>query len=237
MQINRQTISTLLIIIIFSSGLAIFIWNKIQGKDLSQPPNFDLSVYDNFELDDELNKLTNDELQKIMAQTPESETEKTVEAPVEVKESETLEKGYIYFRDSFRANTVEETNDLIKSFLKDFPELLTLPVENFETTNKIKVSIPALSREEILTSIKTENSVLKVEVLEAPIWTIEFKDFLETAEIDEFIKKYPELVRQEEAKKIYKDYVARVKIPVLEADSNLLEKLQKEYSDVLEVVF
>ncbi|KKQ80785.1 MAG: hypothetical protein UT02_C0002G0010 [Parcubacteria group bacterium GW2011_GWC2_38_7] len=60
MQGTKQTIYTFLLILIFGSGLAIYVWNRIQGRDLSQPPNFDLSAYNKFELTDNLRKTNKD---------------------------------------------------------------------------------------------------------------------------------------------------------------------------------
>lgn len=43
----RQSIGIIAIIIVVAAGLVIFIWNFLHGRDLSKPPQFDLSAYDN----------------------------------------------------------------------------------------------------------------------------------------------------------------------------------------------
>jgi len=237
MQINKQTIFTFLIILVFGSGLSIYVWNKIQGRDLAQPPNFDLSAYNNFELNAEIDKRANEELQKIMAAKAQPDI---VQPEVEVVETQKLETdfepGYIYFRNSFGSTSVTETNSLIKSFLKDFPELKDAIIDNFETQLKAKVEIPALGREELLKNIKTEPEVLSVEVVEAPIWQVVFKGGKTEIEITEFFKKFPDIKVQPAAPKItIENYVARIKISDLKLEQAFLDKLQKEYSDVLKV--
>lgn len=238
MQINRQTIFTFLVILVFGSGLSIYVWNKIQGRDLAQPPNFDLSAYNNFELNAEIDKRANEELQKLMAAKAQPEV---VPPEAEVVETQKLEidfePGYIYFRNSFGSTSVTETNSLIKSFLKDFPELKDAMVDNFETQLKAKAEIPALGREELLKNIKAEPDVLNVEVVEAPVWLVMFKVGKTEIEIAEFFKKFPDIkVQPAEAKIIIENYVARIKISDLKLEPILLDKLQKEYSDVLKVV-
>ncbi|NQT50255.1 hypothetical protein HQ571_06195 [Candidatus Kuenenbacteria bacterium] len=97
---------------IFIGGLVIYGWNFINGKDLSRPPEFDLSVYD------DTSWLTGDE------------SNKAKQGEIGQQDKADLETGYIYFKDSFQLSSVEQTNKFIKVFLQDFEGLENLPIEN-----------------------------------------------------------------------------------------------------------
>lgn len=238
MQTTKQTIYNLIIILIFGSGLAIFVWNKIQGRDLSQPPNFDLSAYDDFALTAELEKRANAEINPLIEKLiNEKKVEATAETIVEEPVGAELESGYIYFRDSFRSTSVLETNKLIKSFLKDFPALKDVVVENLEANIKAKIEVPALGREVLLADLKLEPDVLSLEIIEAPIWQIAFKDGKTDIEMTAFFDKYQGVkVQSTEAEVKIENYIARIKISDLNLDQAVIDKLQKEYSDVIKVV-
>ncbi|KKQ80784.1 MAG: hypothetical protein UT02_C0002G0009 [Parcubacteria group bacterium GW2011_GWC2_38_7] len=151
-------------------------------------------------------------------------------------QDQTFENGYIYFKDAFRSTTAKESNDLIKSFLKDFPELTDVYVDNFDTQKIVKIEVPAIGREDLLSSIKEDADILSLEVVEAPVWQVEFVDGKTENEVADFLKKFVDVKVQIETKRLIKDYVARIKISDLSLDQSFIDKLQKEYSDVLKIV-
>ena len=106
---DKDNYILILVAAIFIGGLLIYGWNFINGRDLSKPPEFDLSVYD------DTSWLKGEDIVQ----------EEVVE----------LEAGYIYIKDSFQLSTVEQTNKFIKVFLQDFSGLESQPIENLN--NKI----------------------------------------------------------------------------------------------------
>jgi len=243
MSIKKENFFAFLLLLIFASGLAIYVWNRLHGKDLSVPPNFDLSAYNSVNLgqgfDSEIKKQIEVEIQRVLEARKNNARveEKVVGASEEKKENASpFESGYIYFKDSFRLGDVDKTNALLQSFVSDFPELKLVTIDNFDLFPSIKIEVPALGREQVVEKIKTQEGVSDLIVLEAPLWQINFKTNKSELEIAEFLKDFPEIKMVPLEKRTIEGYVARAAISYLKLEPTFIEKMQKEYSDVLTIM-
>jgi len=243
LQINmnktREAFSLFLIILIFGSGLAIFVWNLMLGKDLSIPPKFDLSAYDDMSAFDEIKEnLFTEPAKKDLENSESLSPEEINEAEVALvlEEREQMDLGIIYFKDSFRLNTAVETTNLISSFLDDFPELKELEIENLESKKIIEVELPAINREGLIVDLEENNSqIKKVTMLEPPVWQIELIDEMYEKAVLDMLLPYNGVV----VKTVFdsdSEYIAEVDIKELEISEDILDKLENEYSDVITLV-
>ena len=226
----RQTIVIFIIILIFGSGLAIYVWNLMQGKNLAEPPNFDLSAYDDMSAFDEIKDNLFVPVQEVDLPPVEIDEESAG-----IDEGFILEQGNIYFKKSFYLSTAGETNSLIASFLSDFDGFDGVNVENLEALNRVEVEFPSLDREEIIKELEQNESIQKVTVLEPPVWEIILAEGLyELATIDLLAPYNGVLIKSVFPQN--EEYIARISINDLEISETVLDKLELEYSDVLTVV-
>lgn len=227
---TRETFSLFLIILIFGSGLAIFVWNLMLGKDLSVPPEFDLSAYDDMSSFEEI---------KENLIEPKSKDEPETPPPVEMAEVEVtdveLESGKIYFKDSFRLNTAFETTALISSFLEDFEGLEDVLVDNTEAEKILEIELPALNREVIIAELEENEQIEKVAMLEPPVWQVELKTELYETAVMDMLTPYNGVI----VNTVFNtatDYVASLDIKGMKISEDVLTKMEKEYSDVITVI-
>jgi len=182
---TRETFSLFLIILIFGSGLAIFVWNLMLGKDLSVPPKFDLSAYNDMSGFDRVKEsLIESQIKKDEEEAPPVEMVENVVVEVDKVE---LERNKIYFKDSFRLNTAFETTELITSFLEDFEGFEDSVVNNIEAEKVLEIELPAINREELIFKLEKNEQIEKVAMLEPPVWQVELKtELYEPAVMDMF---------------------------------------------------
>lgn len=232
---GRETFSLFLIILIFGSGLAIFVWNLMLGKDLSKPPTFDLSAYDDMSSFDEIREnLIEPQMKPEEEVAPPVEIVEDVVEVVDVDKVE-LESGKIYFKDSFRLNTAFETTELIASFLEDFDGFEEVVVKNIEAEKVLEIELPALKREELIAELEANEQIEKVAMLEPPVWQVELKtELYEPAVVDMFTPYNGVVINTVFDSK--KDFIAEIDLTEVEITDEVLDKLESEYSDVLEIV-
>jgi hypothetical protein len=224
----RETAIIFFIIIVLASGMSIYVWNLIQGKNLAKPPEFDLSIYD------ELPNLDNvrDYIINSSKKALEPEPVQVIELPDEVQ----LAPGYIYFSSPFRLRSAEETSTLIKSFLSDFPSLAETSIEDLEAKILLEVEIPALEREEHIRQLEESPAIAKVAVLEPPIWQVKLNQGLYSADAAALIQSISSDLRIRNDFVKDGDFIARVKYEPTEEIALVLDRLEKEYSDVVKVI-
>ena len=216
-----------LVIIVFGSGLGIYVWNLIQGRDLGKSPQFDLSAYDNVpELQAIGEYLDGNKGQNAIV--PVVEEEKTV-AP-------TLSAGYIYFRPSLQGGDYIETKKMVENFLKDFPLLqkMSANVEYLDYMKLLNVQLPDVGQEEIVQQLELDASVASVNNVDGLDYTVEFKKEKKLSEINTFLATYP-AVKLKAPLVEESDYIARLnygdKLPL----SSELGKLKSDYSDIVTI--
>ncbi len=239
MSTKKENFFAFLLILIFASGLAIFVWNKIQGRDLSKAPNFDLSAYNSIDLvndlDPSIKKQISSELARAMKSKDKGENLFADKINVD-NNDKGLSSGFIYFKDSFRLENNTKTTNMIQSFLDDFPELKGAMLENFDVFKTIKIELPALERDKILEEVKAHELVADVLLVKAPVWQINFKLGRNEEEIQNFINNFPDVKMLPIERTIVEGYVARASIKELKLEPAFIEKMQKEYSDVITIL-
>ena len=228
---KRETFSLFLIILIFGSGLAIFVWNLMLGKDLSVPPSFDLSVYDDMSSFDKI---------KESLIEPQAKEEEEEAPPVEIVEEVEADKvglknGKIYFKDSFRLNTAFETTELIASFLEDFKGFEDVLVNNIEAEKILEIELPAINREELISQLEENEQIEKVTMLEPPVWQVELKTELYESAVMDMFTPYNGVVINTVFESA-KDYIAEIDMSEIDISEEVLEKMEAEYSDVIKIV-
>lgn len=218
----KQTFFIVLIVVILCSAFILYVWNAIHGRNLAEPPEFDLSIY-------------NDPRTVIDF----SILDKKVEEPKELKEElppasekNKLEAGYLYFKDSFRLQTVAETDSLLNDFLQDFPALKDLAIENLEAQNLVEIELPALDRNELLEQLEELDLVERVAPLEPPVWQVKLTQSMYGANIESLFQKFEGIkIKSEIASDL--EYIARLKYAELENVETDLENLKKNFGDVV----
>lgn len=233
----KQTIVLFLVILIFGSGLAIYVWNLIHGKNLAEPPQFDLSAYDDMSTFDEIREnLFNTEIPEEVP--PEVVIEEVASA--DLLESETIQsqsenENYLYFKNSFKLGTVSETNALIVSFLSDFPGFQDAKIDNLEALKNVKVELPALNREEIIESLEKNEQIEKVAVIEPPIWELTLVPGLYQEALVDLLSAYNGVLIKTDFPESG-EYIARIDLSELQTEESVLDKMETEYSDVVTFV-
>ena len=228
---KREAFSLFLIILIFGSGLAIFVWNLMLGKDLSVPPSFDLSVYDDMSSFDKIKEsLIEPQLKEEEAETPPVEIVEDVEA-----DKVGLKNGKIYFKDSFRLNTAFETTELIASFLEDFKGFEDVLVNNIEAEKVLEIELPAINRAELISQLEENEQIEKVTMLEPPVWQVELKTELYESAVMDMFTPYNGVVINTVFESA-KDYIAEIDMSEIDISEEVLEKMEAEYSDVIKIV-
>lgn len=227
-KILGSSIGLVLLVVIFGSGWIIYGWNRLQGKDLSQPPQFNnLSDYD-----------------KYAAQFPDLNAKTTTTAPQDAATIATEEKkagtfvfeflpDNIYLKNSFRLSTAAETNNMIRNFISDFPDLKNMVIDNLEAPRKFSIELPVLNREKIMTALTKNKEVAALIAKEAPIWDLELKEGKYEKDAVAFLAKFAG-VKLATIFPANLDYIARINIAgQKEKLANTLANLQKNYSDVV----
>jgi len=233
---TKETIFTFLAILILASGLSLFVWNRLHGKDLSKPPKFDLSAYENYDLPKNISAVVNEELENTLNKKAGGEQNNATQIEQPPASTEEFTQGYIYFKDSFKGENLATTEELINKFLQDFSELKEFPVDDFDKIIKVEVELPALGREELLKALSSDTLINKVDVVEPPIWQIEFKGAGYEKEFVEYLKQYKDLKVKNSSRQTMLGYIAKVALSDIQLKPEMLEKLQKEYSDVVKIV-
>ncbi|MFH0779928.1 MAG: hypothetical protein V1928_03670 [Parcubacteria group bacterium] len=217
----------ILIIVVFASGLLIYGWNYMHGRDLSKPPEFKASSFpdlnDYFKMEEVAKNLFGDELNG-------NNTLATGNGAGQVAQPK---NSYVYFKNSFRLQTAGQTNELIKSFLNDFPELKKSPVENLLSRKIVNIDLPALNKSLLTSKIKRNKEAA---LFDEKTGDLQFKQekyqnevliFLETISPEIILKtKFPD----------ESDYIARISCdPKNAAVAPELENLKNNFRDVAAV--
>jgi len=218
----RNVIGLLILIVVFGSGWIIYGWNRLQGKDLNQAPQFDLSEYDRYS-------------EKFKIEVTKAEVKNQEDLTSKQETEIPKESGVIYFKSSFRMPTASETETLIKDLLAEYPELKNLTLENLEAKKAIDIELPIQNREKILGLIEKDKLVESLTAKEAPVWEVKIKEPKYLGEWEPFIKEFGDV------KVVSKfsgnmQYIAKMYLPedrtVLETT---LQRLNQNYGDVLEI--
>jgi hypothetical protein len=224
-----------LIIIILGSGFLIFGFNLIRGENLAKAPNFDLSRYEEIKWP---------ELDELFSENNPIDIEK-VDQLVE-KVSETLDKKKgdteellpkkIYFNNSFSQDSSAKTLEMINNFIKDFPSLVELKFVDLAEFSCAVVELPATQRESLKKDLLENELVLSLEVDQAPAFNLCFKEKIYFSQYEEFLLQYPVLVSKFKA--LDNEYIGYLDYGELDVEliTNDLDKLRKEYSDVIKIV-
>ncbi len=229
----RTSIGLVLLVVVFGSGWIIYIWNKMQGKDLSTPPvvtySEDEQYFEAFKILEE----KEEEKQK------ESDDKKN--SAKETSQAEQVAIGFqllddnIYLKNSFRVETAAETENIIREFLIDFPEIKELPIENLEAPKVFLIELPVLNRERIMTSLTRNKEVMALKSKEAPIWELELKTAKYEKEVLEFLKNFKD-VKLVTVFPTNLEYIAKINIAgEKEKLADTLANLEKNYADVVTV--
>ena len=181
MNSNYQKFLTIFLLLIFGSGLAIYVFNLLQGRDLSKSPNFDLSVY-------------NQAPKLIPPSTDLVDSSGVEEKPV----SEFIDNQVrVLFRDSFRADKAVETENRLRNFLADFTELKNKEFQVLGATKQFSVNLLSAKTESLIAELAQKTEVAEAEILthdfgvDEPSQLKEYKKAL-SAEILKLEKKLKE---------------------------------------------
>ncbi|MBT5337719.1 hypothetical protein HN858_02025 [Candidatus Falkowbacteria bacterium] len=167
-----DTFIKIFIVVVVTSGLIIYGWNLMHGRNLAKAPQIDLSAYEDGGFYVETWKNDNAEVGEYLSSLIEQEAERLKkEKAAEAIQVEQLQfeivTGYIYFKDSLGLSNKEQTDKLIKTFLEDFPELKDLSIENFQNNKIISDEVTYIARvkysdleniDEVLEKLKVEYS-------------------------------------------------------------------------------
>lgn len=214
-----------LIIIVFASGLLIYGWNYLRGRDLSKPPEFKASSFPNlenyFKMEDVAKNLFGDE-------------QNGNNASAAGNGAATIEQShFVYFENSFKLRTAQATNELIGSFLNDFPELKKSSFENLMSRKIVNVDLPASNKALLISKIKRNKEVAS---FNDKTGDLQFKQEKYQEEVLNFLKAIsPEIILKTEFPD-KSDYIARINYDAKnEAVASELEKLKSDFSDVVAV--
>jgi len=216
---KKEIIGKTLLVIIFGSGLVLYVWNMAHGKNSAVPPTFDLSAYDTA-------------MPKIVAD-PDVAAKDAPSAEPDKKEF-VLEKNKLYFKKSFRAMTAAGTQKMIADFLKDFPSLKALPFEDFEAKSKIQFSFRPEDKSALLDAMKNAvfvskyselpDNQLEVE-LDEPIYLDELKSVLPRFELMIVLTDFSNS----------SDYIGKLNYQDAVGKESDLEKIKKDFADLVVV--
>jgi len=221
----KNTLLIIFIIVVFGGGILIYGWNRLHGRDLIKPPEFDLSVYED-------TSWFTDKFEQVLGE-PSSQTVGDSGAVEQKFAGEEQAAGYIYLKNSFRQATARATNDLIVAFLADFPDCGGLAVENLEAKDKIEVELPVLNREKILSLLKNTDEIASLETAAPPIWILTLREPIFFGGAAELLGKISPDIKIKTLFSENLEYIARVDYRPLKNPTVVLEKLKKEYSDVV----
>jgi hypothetical protein len=212
----REKASLIILAIIFGSGFLVYFWNLAQGKDLSKPPEFDLSAFD------------------IKIQRP-YESDKSPAVPAESSVKDALPAPHeIFFRPSFRAMSAAETEKRVTDFLKDFLVLHAFKFEDFEAKNRIVVAFKPEFRNELLESLKTAPEILKFTEIGNNQLQIELKNKYYYDELKTVLPRYDALVVMTEFKNDT-GFIGKLDYADKAGKEAELEEMAKDFSDLVEV--
>jgi hypothetical protein len=238
---TRIRLSFIAVAVIFGSAVLIWSYNRIQGRDLSQPPDFDLSAYN------ELDWATPEEIWPELAQESEPEPDPEAQAEFIEKFADKVEEAQtqappvvllphsIYFSNHFKGQTSQETRGLIENFIQDFAPLSIGQVEDLYGQKCYEVELPVEGREELLAAIELHETIERFEVAEqgAPYFDLCFRQAKYLNDVKAFLTDYPAVIFQAQEVEVG-DYVARlIYDPANEEQKPVVAKLQQEYSDVV----
>jgi hypothetical protein len=233
-KIKSSQLVMVILSIIFGSAILILGYSLIMGKDLTKPPEFDLSAYD------ELKWGNPEELFRKLLVSEENNSNPGLSEKFIEKVSEEINNDYIfetrsiYFSQYFVADTAQKTRANLDNFILDFPELKIYRIVDLLEQKCYSVKMPVESREDIVEKLKADLQIEKIEVAAAPYYEVCFYQAKYDGEADVFLKNYglnldnlnsiPEYI----AYLSFGDDVGKIK--------ELLEKLKLDYSDVILVV-
>lgn len=222
--------------IICGSGLLIWLFNFFQGNNLSQPPQFDLSEYN------DLGWATPSQVfAKLFAdkQIKEEAKDKFIEEfeQTYIKKDIEFEQNAVYFQESFKGQTAQETRHLIDNFSQDFPELKNCSYHDLAAQKCYSIKISADDQPTVLASLQA-SSVAAVNKIEPSDCNYElcFGIPVYASEAAGYVRNYP-LVAFEAPANEDLDYIAYLKCENSnEALSKTFNKLKTDFSDLVKVI-
>ncbi len=230
------------VFVVFASGLIIFGYNYILGKDFSKSPQFDLSMYDNVEVVDPavVDKLMKSMDPQITAILEDKEPEKINQALVDelknkIEQAAALKKQSLYFSTYFQAETPEATKKMIDNFTQDFPILKNAPYEDLAALNCFVVVLPVENRASLVKTLEKQVFDQSFNVLEAPNYSGCFKTPKYYEAIVAILKNYPELKWLTTAPTI--KYSVRLDVSgIIKEHLEEIKKISTEYADVIKFI-
>jgi hypothetical protein len=228
----------LFILIVFSAGFLIWGFSYLNGRNLAQPPNFDLSVYDQLGWPQPEELLPNPGGKEELAAEVDTESfVETVKEDLVKKDEEKFLAQSIYFSDFFRGVSDVETNKNITKFLSVFPVLKDYSVTTLGGAFCYTVELPVATRATLKEKLLADPVIasLQVSALGAPKFDLCWKTPVSSEAAQTLVKKY------EGVKFIVTETVESKYVAVLTFDSTVpavseaITKLKSEYSDVVKI--
>jgi hypothetical protein len=239
----RASIGLLLLVVIFGSGWIIYGWNKLQGRDLSKAPVYDGS--EDARYSEAFAELMNTNSANIgdtnSANNANTNNTNTGDANSANTGDANGKTGFVFLADSiylkntFRVETAEETEKMVRDFLTDFPAIKDLVIENLEAPKVFLIELPVLNRERIMTALSRNKEVAALRAKEAPVWELELKVGKYEREVVEFLRSFKD-VKLATVFPANLEYIARIDISgQKEKLAETLANLEKNYLDVVTV--
>ncbi len=225
---------------VIGAGLLIYTWNFFHGRNLAVPPKLDLSTfepggdfYDNWEK-------RNVKVEEVLAGQLEKKVQeqKLIQAennPVTKVETLQVEK-FIYFNNTFLKDSLEKTDDSLRKFLQNFPDMENSEIEYLQDFITWHIKLPVENREKLLNDLQTNEQVLELKVVEPPVWSLTFKEPMFIINLNSLLNKIsPDIEVSISTKSYNPDYVAKIRYDQLVNVEKSIDKLKSEYSDVIVV--
>ncbi|MFA6537621.1 MAG: hypothetical protein WCT18_04480 [Patescibacteria group bacterium] len=212
---NKETFYKILLLVVFGSGLLIFLWNLAQGRNFAKSPQIDLAQFE-FILPEK-----NEEHPSVVVEPPkEAKTDLFQELPV----------GYVYFLQKFASSTAKETVEKINGFLEQFVSLDGENLEDLQAQKEFKIKISDPIVRNFVLALLQKESRWQVLPEEPPYWRLIFVEPIYFAEAKDILQKisiYVELIGEPSLV----NPIARIKsINLSDLDR---QKLQNDFRDVV----
>jgi len=224
-KVSKELVLVAILIIVFGSGFAIYFYRVAKTGEWQVRPELDLSMYEN-------PGAALGELKQtiISIDAPVTEGKEVVVEPV-------MEEPGVYFKkDFFTKNTFDELALQMNLFLADFPSLQNIPVRYLSTSKDIEIELPSVGRDKLIKDFENNILIEKIEMVAPPVWKLTFRQEKLAGEVSKFLENFSEV----KLKSVLPDnsgYIALIGVTDFVKSQSDLEKLGKEYSDVVKVVF
>lgn len=231
-----EKLALIMLVVVFGSGLLIWGYNKLQGNDLSDPPDFDLSAYD------ELSWPSVAEVGQVFfddggddAASSEADLVAALAEKIRINEAVALEPTAVYFSSYFRGDTWAETQRNIASFLDDFEPLQGATIVDIVADTCFDVHVDLEGRLDTLESLRKDTSIVSVDSVpeHGDIFTVCFDQPYYTSEIDSLFASYDAITVQPRPRPI-QEYIAYTSYATDDAALRAtVELFKKDFSDIL----